>query len=1516
MRAFLPSWLAAAVLLIFPFAVCGGQELESMESDAPLLVSGASKLRTSQSGIDPDTVWIGHIADPSWRPRDRNGNPMSAASFPTIATGGYGPYHIGRGDNRPGIGPGTSYNGIWDWDHFQPGETDTLMGWWPVARPYQGPDVQADDKKRPFFGLDYGNLGNYVINQGLKRTFGVTGYWHRDVGRNSQPLPDTGSVVPGPNVQWRPLSGGASAWCGLRAHGDMTHIDPITGNPFNQSILGPHGNNSYLVFGSFSGLGTDANYPGYGSQWDQLLYQDVVLGSNADIHVSFQYATRMSRVRAGTNGTRIGYFYLDPTKVALANDGNFISATDAEASLAGPVDSLMAYIGLPVNEAACKYANGSIRSVYDPQRRWFSEVLKLDAGGGLANVHQLLSAAGESGSMASDGTITPVLADVTVPSTVLANKLGLGAGGGTVRLVFRVKTNRGNDDEDYAVANSFTSQTRGAALVDAVSLTQGGPNLIDFGDFESPLSIDNRPTTPGTMAWKSTGKPPGIYAHVHSVDPNVIGAAPWNDPCGPPVLTDPNATYRTCNMVGNVLTGGDHDLAEKPGGVFGAPDQDRERWVASPTINLRSNGPGDYNAMGIDQEIAQRTNIVVRYDLHGAGFRGPMTGSFWLWNIQSYPARQANGLEVWGEVRMKPGLESETSNTCNTRQTDVRTVGMITTSNSNGIPDSIRVYFEYVSRCYTLPFTASTCSPASGSFTGNHIDNLSLGLIRGAPPPALILADVFVDAFPATSSLDFTSAYGAGLAFDTCAAWVRTNGSFAPQTGLSRPAVQGDSAVVGTGPLAGIRVDLIFRILPGVGNHITIGNRASGIRKVPTSTAAAAANPGSANFWESYMGYNGQFGTIYPGNSHTMPGGNWDPHGWCSARMDTLEHNLFPCLNQGNDISGLIPGAWMSTYHEEDPIYTTLGIAKNRCFVVDPSIGRGLSCRSKEPTSVTECNIICGTHLHPVFQFPPLWTADLNSGLPPTEGGLPSGQTREFTKIIPDGQLTPGAHVQYFYRQEPGLSAAADHLPDTNFAFNPGSDVARWLHFSVLPDRWKHLGFSAGGTGMACLLVDDIGTGSLDEFFWVSAADSIGLTDAGKRGAHNGWRARGDQGVALQGNIGGDDTIARRTNGGQPGTLWDLWNGRSALRLAAGLGNRAAAQPAAGELLDGKAARTGPSGDMLRHFYRNLVILTGDLNSNFFGRIANRTDDDLEVLRDFLTTSGGTATPRTVYVMGPGFSKALTDPLGPAGGTAFLGSFFGATLRSKDYRTLSGNPRQVALYTAGPGTAMDTSGAGYGLGGMKFGVSNGCAIENDVLGVDTTAPGTAQMFWENVGAFGPYAGAILAPSVEPNHRYITYLDGSRITRIGSIINYDPQGDPILPMSQVGLRAYLFKSLNISLVSGCGPGIPVGVGDDPSKKGGAAFVNFMGLKSSNPMRSGDARISFGLANTENVEVRVYDVTGRLVRVLARRTFAAGQQHVVTWDGTNDAGERARSGIYFYQLKTPTWTSQKKLTVLSY
>ena len=81
----------------------------------------------------------------------------------------------------------------------------------------------------------------------------------------------------------------------------------------------------------------------------------------------------------------------------------------------------------------------------------------------------------------------------------------------------------------------------------------------------------------------------------------------------------------------------------------------------------------------------------------------------------------------------------------------------------------------------------------------------------------------------------------------------------------------------------------------------------------------------------------------------------------------------------------------------------------------------------------------------------------------------------------------------------------------------------------------------------------------------------------------------------------------------------------------------------------------------------------------------------------------------------------------------------------------------------------------------------------------------------------------------------------------------------------------------------------------------------------------AAIAFGVTREERVELKVYDVTGRLVKTLANREFDPAQgspkgQFTIHWDGTSDDGQRVARGVYFYQLRTPSFVSQKKLALL--
>jgi hypothetical protein len=63
---------------------------------------------------------------------------------------------------------------------------------------------------------------------------------------------------------------------------------------------------------------------------------------------------------------------------------------------------------------------------------------------------------------------------------------------------------------------------------------------------------------------------------------------------------------------------------------------------------------------------------------------------------------------------------------------------------------------------------------------------------------------------------------------------------------------------------------------------------------------------------------------------------------------------------------------------------------------------------------------------------------------------------------------------------------------------------------------------------------------------------------------------------------------------------------------------------------------------------------------------------------------------------------------------------------------------------------------------------------------------------------------------------------------------------------------------------------------------------------------------------NVTLRIYDVGGRLVRTLVAGHLSPGGKSV-TWDGRDDAGGLAASGVYFYRLTAPGYTMTHKLVL---
>ncbi len=74
------------------------------------------------------------------------------------------------------------------------------------------------------------------------------------------------------------------------------------------------------------------------------------------------------------------------------------------------------------------------------------------------------------------------------------------------------------------------------------------------------------------------------------------------------------------------------------------------------------------------------------------------------------------------------------------------------------------------------------------------------------------------------------------------------------------------------------------------------------------------------------------------------------------------------------------------------------------------------------------------------------------------------------------------------------------------------------------------------------------------------------------------------------------------------------------------------------------------------------------------------------------------------------------------------------------------------------------------------------------------------------------------------------------------------------------------------------------------------------------------ISFSLPERRGVWLRVFDVSGRLVRVLIGGDVQDQGRHETVWNGRDDAGRRVAGGAYFYRLDTGGYSETKRMVLV--
>ncbi len=301
--------------------------------------------------------------------------------------------------------------------------------------------------------------------------------------------------------------------------------------------------------------------------------------------------------------------------------------------------------------------------------------------------------------------------------------------------------------------------------------------------------------------------------------------------------------------------------------------------------------------------------------------------------------------------------------------------------------------------------------------------------------------------------------------------------------------------------------------------------------------------------------------------------------------------------------------------------------------------------------------------------------------------------------------------------------------------------------------------------------------------------------------------------------------------------------------------------------------------------YEIVLFDSGDLNSCTVSEGTENSDksNDAQLLIDWMNVSEHKV---GLLMMGDHAASDLATSQ-TAVALELVSTICGVTLASGSYLEMTGGVNKGGIVSP-----MITGVGGYSpFGGLSYFAFGGCPYINNFDVLETTGPGEYALAYPAHNDLSYYAGIC-------TDQLNNASQSLRTVWVGHSFQY------IRNASAYGLpRNEFFRNF----MNFCGNTLWYVPMDAELPKATALSQNFP--NPFNPV----TRLKYSLKEKGHVSMRVYDVSGRLVRVLVDEILDAGTYEAV-WDGTNDRGSSIASGIYFCRMEASDYERTLKMVML--